>query len=119
MSTYLVAWVVGELSHNDRQCELGVMTSPLTPSGSGSGARGLKHGDHEGGDHEHKGGVESTEVVKHNITVSVWGTNDRVQQFGHARDVACAALQKMEKFTQVRAVWPFFQSGVGMLGLCI
>lgn len=110
MSTYLVAWVVGELSHNDRPCELGV-TSPITPSSSGSGARGLKHGDHEDGDHEHKGGAESTAAVKHNITVSVWGTSDRVQQFGHARDVACAALQEMEKFTQVREVLLFKFAG--------
>jgi hypothetical protein len=98
MSTYLVAWVVGELSHNELQCPLSLAPTPA-PSSS-SGRRRLQH---EGEEHEHEherkdGGGQGG---KHNVTVRVWGTNDRVAQFGHARDVACAALQEMEKLTQV------------------
>jgi hypothetical protein len=120
MSTYLVAWVVGELSHNELQCELALQPTPA-PSSSSSGRRRLQRNRlapssssssgrrrlrHEGEEHEHEHGHEhrGDEAVphKHNVTVRVWGTTDRVQQFGHARDVACAALQEMEKLTKVR-----------------
>jgi citrate lyase gamma subunit len=63
------------------------------PSSSGTGRR-LHHEDHKS---------EAASDGKRNVTVRVWGTSDRVQQFGHARDVACAALQEMEQLTQVRA----------------
>lgn len=99
MSTYLVAWVVGELSHNELQCPLALAPTPApSSSSSSSGRRRLRHEGEEEHEHEHKEGGEGG---KHNVTVRVWGTNDRVQQFGHARDVACAALQEMEKLTQV------------------
>lgn len=99
MSTYLVAWVVGELSHNELQCPLALAPTPAPSSGgSSSGRRRLRHEGEEEHEHEHREGGEGG---KHNVTVRVWGTNDRVQQFGHARDVACAALQEMEKLTQV------------------
>lgn len=58
----------------------------------------MRHEGEEEHEHERKEGGEGG---KHNVTVRVWGTNDRVQQFGHAQDVACAALQEMETFTQV------------------
>lgn len=93
MSTYLVAWVIGELSHNERQCELALPRTPV-PSSSGNGRR-LHHEDHKS---------EAASNGKRNVTVRVWGTSDRVQQFGHARDVACASLQEMEQLTQVCAV---------------
>jgi hypothetical protein len=92
MSTYLVAWVIGELSHNERQCELALPLSPVASS-SGTGRR-LQHEDHK---------AEATSNGRRNVTVRVWGTSDRVQQFGHARDVACASLQEMEQLTQVSA----------------
>lgn len=96
MSTYLVAWVVGELSHNEAQCELALSpaAAPTATTTSSSGGRGLKHEDHEEAE---SGGASGA----HNVTVRVWGTSDRVQQFAHARDVACGALQEMERLTQV------------------
>lgn len=93
MSSYLVAWVVGELSHNELQCKMDLPPVPFPTTSSGSA-----HDDSH--DHHHKpaAGGDST---GRNVTVKVWGTNDRVQQFGHARDVACGALQEMERLFKV------------------
>lgn len=59
------------------------------------------HHEHEHdkneGDHPN---VDSGERGRH-IPVKVWGTSDRASQFGHAKEVACHAVQTMEQLLQV------------------
>ena len=84
MSTYLVAWVIGELAHVEAQCTLplpaaaalgGISTAPPPPPAA---------------------------AAVRTLPVRVWGTSDRAAQFGHALSVACSALQTMERLLQVR-----------------
>jgi hypothetical protein len=100
MSTYLVAWVVGELRHSELQCTLPLSAAgaaetawPYTPPAAGRSRRKARHGGGGGGS---GGGGRS-------VSVRAWGTNDRVRQFGHALQVACASLREMERLTQVSA----------------
>eukprot|EP00879_Flechtneria_rotunda_P033023 GHRR01036539.1.p1 GENE.GHRR01036539.1~~GHRR01036539.1.p1 ORF type:complete len:804 (+),score=310.33 GHRR01036539.1:678-3089(+) len=98
MSTYLLAWVIGELAHVEHQC-------PMTlPAGTGLPKdifqAGLSSKHHTGEQHDSGSGASSSGSARL-VLVRVWGTSDRASQFGHARDVACSALQTFERLLQV------------------
>ncbi|KAF8056455.1 aminopeptidase M1-D [Scenedesmus sp. PABB004] len=68
----------------------------------------LRHGDGGDGDDDDAGPAGAVDDGRRGrrIPVRVWGTSDRASQFGHARDVACSALQTFEALLQVPYALP-------------
>jgi hypothetical protein len=131
MSTYLVAWVVGELAHVEMDCQLTAELPPSPYAPSHAHGRKLIHGGssdllfgevhsakssvkftkfkarklrHEGEDDDDNDDDDHDESSKgRSIPVRVFGTTDRASQFGLAKEAACHALQTLEELLQVRA----------------